>query len=256
MTGNCECESLKSVLYVMNFCVTIVICKWEISREELSMKTLKSNLNPIILSGKLGDGCIYKNNKEQQDYNISFSSINLDYLLYKRDELSKLVKVSNIRTQKLGYKIGAISYMFATHKNNQITNIANLNISECIDALDKLSLVMFYLDDGTYHQRKHFMHLYCNKFTIEETEKLIDKIYSLYPQKRGALRWDVKKDGRRYPYIYIPVKTANEFKKDVEKFLLDNEIYSMLYKVGIDSPSETIENISKEHIASSLERSE
>ena len=38
--------------------------------------------------------------------------------------------------------------------------------------------------------------------------------------------------------------------------LLDNEIYSILYKVGIDSPPETIENISKEQIASSLERSE
>ena len=48
-------------------------------------------------------------------------------------------------------------------------------------------------------------------------------------------------DGRAYPYIYIPVKTANEIRKDVEKFLIKNEIHSMLYKVGIDSPSETIE---------------
>lgn len=82
------------------------------------------------------------------------------------------------------------------------------------------------------------------------------KVYSLYPYKRCSLRWDKKKDERNYPYIYIPVKTASEIKKDVENFLIKNEIYSLLYKVGVDSPPETIENISKGLIACSLERSE
>jgi len=206
-----------------------------------SMKTLKKLVNPILLSGKLGDGCIYKNNEEQLDFNISFVSINLDYLSYKRDQLSKIVKVGNIRTQKSGYKSGAFSYTFATHMSKHITKVANMSISECIESLNKESFIMYYLDDGTYHQKKHFMHLYCNKFTVEETQQLIDKIYSMYPVKIGALRWDKKRDGRAYPYIYIPVKTANEIRKDVEKFLIKNEIHSMLYKVGIDSPSETIE---------------
>ena len=40
------------------------------------------------------------------------------------------------------------------------------------------------------------------------------------------------------------------------KNFIKNEIYSMLYKVEVDSPSETIENASKELIACSLEISE
>ena len=220
------------------------------------MKTLAKVVNPIILSGKLGDGCIFKNNKEQKDYNISFVSKNFDYLIYKRDKLSKIVKVSNIRKQKSGYKEGAFSFVFATHMSRQVTDIANLSIVECIEALTKESFSMFYLDDGTYPQKKHFMHLYCNEFSEVEVELLISKIYSLYPYKLCSSRWDRKKDGRKYPYIYIPVITANEIKKDVKKFLIKNEIYSMLYKVGVDSPSETIENASKELIACSLEISE
>ena len=220
------------------------------------MKTLVRAVNPIILSGKLGDGCIFKNNEEQKEHNISFVSKNLDYLTYKRDELSKIVKVSNLRKQKSGYKEGAFSFTFSTHMSKQVTDVANLSVIECIEALTKESFSMFYLDDGTYHQKKHFMHLYCNEFTEIEVEHLISKIYSLYPYKISSIRWDRKKDGRKYPYIYIPVKTANEIKKDVEKFLVKNEIYSMLYKVGIDSPPETIKNISKELIACSLEISE
>lgn len=220
------------------------------------MKTLIKVVNPIILSGKLGDGCIFKNNEGQKDYNISFVSKNLDYLTYKRDELSKVVKVSNLRKQKSGYKEGAFSFTFTTYMSTLVTNVANLSVTECIEALTKESFIMFYLDDGTYHQKKHFMHLYCNEFTELEVESLISKVYSLYPYKRCSLRWDKKKDGRKYPYIYIPVKTASEIKKDVENFLIKNEIYSLLYKVGVDSPSETIENISKGLIACSLEISE
>lgn len=206
------------------------------------MKTLNKKPNPLILSGKLGDGCIFKNNKEQEDFSISYVSINLDYLSYKRDELSKLVKVSNLRTQKSGYKQGATSYTFATYASKKITHVANMSISECISNLTVESLILFYLDDGTYHQKKHFMHLYCNEFSDEEVELLINKIYELYPLKRSSFRWDKKKDGRKYPYIYIPVVVANKFKEDIKEFLLSNEIYSMLYKVGVDSPSTTIES--------------
>lgn len=79
------------------------------------------------------------------------------------------------------------------------------------------------------------MHIYCNEFSVEETNKLIEKFYQLYPIKACSFRWDKKKDGRKYPYIYIPVKTANVFKEDIKDFLLTNEINSMLYKVGIES---------------------
>lgn len=188
--------------------------------------------NNIILSGKIGDGCIYKNNNEQKDFNISFVSINLDYLSYKRDTLIKFVKCSHIRTQKSGYKEGNISYTFATHKSSKVTQVANMTIEEVIANLTKESLTIYYLDDGTYHQKKHFMHLYCNEFTEEQANMLADKIFSLYPIKRPNLRWDKKKDGRKYPYLYIPVATANEIKRDVESFLEVNEIYSLMYKVG------------------------
>ncbi|MBO8161075.1 MAG: hypothetical protein H0Z24_05515 [Thermosipho sp. (in: Bacteria)] len=189
-------------------------------------------IDQLLISGKLGDGCIYKNNKNQPHYNISFVSINLDYLLYKRDILKNIVKVSNVRTQKSGYKKHSFSYTFSTYQHYKITEIATMTLKECINSLSKEGLILYYLDDGTYHQKKHFMHIYCNEFNVGEVNLLIDKIYELYPIKKCSFRWDKKKDGRKYPYIYIPVVTVKEFKKDIERFLIKNEIYSMLYKVG------------------------
>ena len=103
---------------------------------------------------------------------------------------------------------------------------------EILHKLDIQGLVYYFLDDGTYHQRKHFGHLYCNTFSDDEVEVLIDVLYKFYPQKRCTKRFDRKKDGRQYPYIYIPVVVMNEFKKDIKNFLEENNIDSLMYKVG------------------------
>jgi len=213
-----------------------------------------SRVQQVVISGKLGDGSLVCQSKKKGNYCIMFSAVHLDYLLFKRDVLQLFVKATNVSIGKSGYKVGGIHYRFSTRVHPMISAIGNLSISECIEQMSLMGLVMFYLDDGTYHQRKHFMNLYCNTFSDKEIAELIAKIYQFYPVKICAKRWDRKKDGRKYPYLYIPVSTANMLKKDVAQFLLENEIYSMLYKVGL--PSTTIESISKECMTCSLERSE
>lgn len=193
------------------------------------MKAIKQRLRPIVLNAIVGDGCIVKQNNGSY---LQFTSTSLDWITFKRD-LCKEFKPTNLRTQPSGYGGKKTIYVFSTPQHDSISKSENFTIEECIEMLTKTDLIMWYLDDGTYHQKKHFMHLYCNMFTEEQSELLADKIFSLYPVKRPSLRWDKKKDGRKYPYLYIPVKTSNEFKIDVENFLKENDIQSLFYKVGI-----------------------
>lgn len=208
------------------------------------MSKAKESINQVLISGKLGDGGMYKC-KSNVNYYAQYVSTCIDYLNYKRDELIKHgIECREIKEQPSGYKKGATSNVFGTRVHKKITQVAEISIKESIDAMSLEGLIMLYLDDGSYHQRKRFMHLYCNEFSDEETNYLIEYFYDKYPEKKCSLRRDNKKDGRSYPYIYIPVSVANSFKIDVEDFLVRNNIVSLLYKVG-NQPSTTIESTIK-----------
>jgi hypothetical protein len=224
----------------MNLSCTISLCKWEISREGFVVKICS-----VLLSGKLGDGGIYKSSA---NCFALYVSVNLDYLQYKHNVLVRNgIKCADITTQNSGYKQGAKSYTFRACVHPTITRVHELSISKTISILTKRSLIQLYLDDGSFHKKKHFMHIYCNTFTVNETEQLADKIFELYPIKRPSLRWDKKKDGRKYPYLYIPTTTAREMREDVLEFLQKHNINSLMYKTGYfentNPPSTTIENV-------------
>lgn len=194
--------------------------------------------NQLLLSAKFGDACYVNMGK---NYKVMFQNKNLDYLSYKKNELNKLgIYTRDFQTVKSGYKKGSFSYSLDTRVNSILTEYAEIPNIQAIRAFNKEGLILFYLDDGTYHQNKHFMHLYCNTFSDIEVDELIKVFFKHYPQKLCAKRVDRKKDGRSYPYIYIPVVVAEVFKKDVHKFLIKNDIPSLLYKTGL--PSQTIES--------------
>lgn len=218
------------------------------------IEMLKKKYNPILISGCIGDGHLVHDSKE---YRMSFSSTKLDYIQFKRDSLSKQLYVSKLwRKNGSGFSKSNVTYEFATGSSKYISDLAKMNKKEIIDLINMEVLILYFLDDGTFRKNKNQIHLYCNSFSEDEANYLIEKIYELLPSKRCSLRWDKKKDGRKYPYIYMPVLVVKEFIPRVAEYLIENEIYDMYYKTHLNPPSETIENISKEQIASSLERSE
>ena len=193
----------------------------------------------LLYSLKLGDGCFVTQCKDENNpkpnYYLMATSINLDYISHKKSQLDKLgVTTQPLHTGKSGYKDTSIIYSFGTRNHYLISVVGNMRTIDILNSLNVEGLIYLFLDDGTYHQKKHFGHIYCNTFSDEEVETLIDVIYKFYPQKRCVKRIDRKKDGRQYPYIYIPVAVMNEFKKDIQQFLEENNISSLKYKVGGD----------------------
>lgn len=198
--------------------------------------------NQLILSARLGDGSfITQNHKGCPRYALHLSSINEDYLKHKLYcmELTG-VKTSGIKTGVSGYTGNKNILYFRTHVDDDVSIIGNMDRCDVIYELNKLGLTYLYLDDGSFHKNRKFGHIYCNSFNSLEVDTLVYVINREFGGKPCKLRFDRKSNGREYPYIYIPVCTMSFIAEYVYYFLKDNQIYSMMYKVG--SPSTTIES--------------
>lgn len=196
-------------------------------------------LSQFLYSAKLGDGCFYRR-KERHTCLLQFTSYNKEYIDFMYKEFDKLGYFpQSVKKIHSGFKEGSEGYYFHTRVHEDFNYVKSLSVKETISMLDKNGLIFYYLDDGSYHKNRHFGHIYCNTFTVDEVNCLIDKIYELYPIKKCTIRWDKKQDGRKYPYIYIPVSVMNVFKNDIKDVLDNCGLKSFYYKIGL--PSQTTE---------------
>lgn len=174
---------------------------------------LSSNDIQLILSGFFGDGCIFKH-KKVKSHHIHFSSISKKYLRKKRlfgsDALiSHAYDISS--TMNMGYKKRRI-YQFNTKSHPKITEILHWPIKQKLENLSELGLGLWFYDDGSLHQRKKFYHLYTNSFTIEENKIMIEYFQNAWGIL-AKLRFDRKKDGRCFPYLYFGVSVGEQINK-------------------------------------------
>lgn len=204
---------------------------------------MNNELFQLLLSLRLGDGSFITQNKtENKNYHVITSSINKDYIEYKRNVLEQNgIFVRSMKCSS-GYKKSSQIFGISTRISKEISIVGNLSITDCINNLDMTGLIMLYLDDGSLHKNKHTMHLYCNSFKDGDVLALVEKIHELLPQKSVSVYFDRKRDGRVFPYLYFPrcvVDTLNIYVRD---FLIQNNINSLLYKTFL--PSQTVESIS------------
>ena len=182
----------------------------------------------LILTAKFGDGCLHKN-KTCKEYKAYFSGTDLSWQEFKARSLQATGRISE--TPNLGWGSKPI-YSFSTPPSEEATRVFNLSVEEAILELSVEDLVVWYLDDGSWHKKKHFMHLYSNKLTKDQTKLLADRIESLLGL-RPAMREDRKKDGRVYNYLYFGVNLAKAFLPYVQSLLVNNKLCSLYYKVGM-----------------------
>ena len=189
-------------------------------------------MNIIGVNAKIGDGCLHLPTPESTNARIHFNSKNLEWLTYKRDlAIKEGFSVSLIKAAYSGYSDKTNLYKFTVKTDERLTYVYNHSRSEVLESLTKTDLILWYLDDGSWHKVRSTMHLYCNMLNEDEMDVLINRIGGLYGI-RPTKRIDRKKDGRAYPYLYFPRKLVEVFQPDVKEFLLVNDIQSMLYKVG------------------------
>lgn len=188
-------------------------------------------MDTLCKNAKLGDGnmsippnCV--------NARIIMNGKNVQWLEFKHRLAKKLgYDVSDLLSAYSGYTDKWSLVQFRTKTDERITSVVNMSRRRVIESLTKFDLILWYLDDGSWHKSKKTMHLYCNALSDSDTYALVDQIERLY-WFRPSIRYDRKKDGRCYPYLYFPRSLVIKFKRDVERFLRTLKIDSMLYKVG------------------------
>lgn len=206
----------------------------------LNQEFLQSNIGQFLLSAKLGDGCYRQNGTRETSVYMTFVSYKDGYANFVNSFLNRYgFKTCPMRKVYSGYKKGSSGWAVTTRIHYTLCEISEMSKLEAIQNLNKFGLSFLYLDDGSLHKRRFCGHIYCNTFSDQEVEALIDKMYELYPIVRSSKRLDRKKDGRQYPYIYISTFTMKEFRKDVAKIIDQYGLHCFDYKVL--QPSQTIE---------------
>jgi len=190
-------------------------------------------MESIAINARLGDGMLHFRGKNAC---LEIQSALLDWITVKRDIcLLKGLDPSHIQFKSSGYTGRKDIYYFSTKVSPIITEVYNASLDSILEGLTKEDLIMWYLDDGSYHIRHHTMHLYCNALTDAQTDLLIKRvtdIYGIAPRKCT----DRKKDGRCFPYLYFPRSLVEVFRLDVERFLTRYKIKSLFYKIGEAHP--------------------
>lgn len=183
----------------------------------------------IAKNGKLGDGCIIKPVKNAS---MSFTSTDLNIIHLKREMCkNEGFTFGEIGTQKSGYGGTKTIYKFNTHVDEKITKVADASLSELIHSLDKEDLFLWYIDDGSWHKKRHTMHLYSNMLNDAETDELITiigDIYGIAPRPRK----DRKRDGRSFNYLYFPRDLVKRFRPEFKDYAMSYNLETMYYKFG------------------------
>lgn len=188
----------------------------------------------VFLTSQLGDGNIHTTNSLSTYYitNCKYE----EYINYKMSLLGEMFK-KKIYKEKNGYASTPI-YIMRSKSNKNLVAIKNKSIEEIVNDLDELGIALWFYDDGSLHQRKHFYNLNTHKFTKEVQEKVFIPFfnkYNIYPK----LRTERKKDGRIFYYLSIgKYDGAYEITKILSKYYVDCYSYKMW-------GSETIQRWSK-----------
>lgn len=182
----------------------------------------------MAINARLGDGTLGKG----KNANITFMSTDKALLEFKAAKLAE-EGYGELRwgTQVSGYGGKKTIYNVTTHVNEKATTVRDLPLETLITLVDREDLILWYIDDGSWHKSRNTMHLYSNMLTECQSQILIKRIGALYGVE-PRLRIDRKKDGRQFYYLYFPRELVNRFRPDVKKYLTDANLTSLYYKFG------------------------
>src|SRR3989344_2706320 len=180
----------------------------------------------IIIGSLLGDGGVYfANNSPRAYYMVKQSLRYSEYVEWLFRNLKNLcpseIKQRKDNGQKYFYtspseNFTALQKLFYQNRVKRVPE----NIRKILTS--SLSLAVWFMDDGTldYRFKDHCaFHLCTNCFTKEDTQRLIDALYSNFGII-SSLHYTLCR-GKRHSRIYIGAKGRNRFIELVSPYILD-----------------------------------
>jgi hypothetical protein len=184
----------------------------------------------IFINARLGDGCYFKY-KTCKHWSISFSGVEKNWIEHKH-VISKSNNKVYKRPQSLkAYGTKPIYFLHMT--SCEVDCYAIMSIEEIINKMEIEDVIALYFDDGSWHKKKHFMHIYTNSFNKDENLFLIKKLKELL-DINCKLRLDKKKTGKEYFYLALSVSDSNILKGIINDYIISYPNLSCFnYKIGL-----------------------
>lgn len=184
----------------------------------------------IFINARIGDGCFHKYSTCKH-WSISFSSINKPWIEHKH-EISSCSNSIHTREQSIKAYGKRLIYQFHM-TSKEADEYAILPVESLIERMDVYDLIWLYLDDGSWHKKKHYMHIYTNSLSKLDNMLLINHMNHILNIK-PKLRIDRKKNGKEYYYLALSVSDSNSFKVHIVDYLKKYPNLSCFnYKVGL-----------------------
>ena len=199
----------------------------------------------IIIGTVLGDSYIPFSKSGKTHIEIKQADKYKEYVFWLHDNLKDLFPKSIPRQRKdnnqwyvtssFSYELNELHKLFYNEGRKTIPeNIEKLLISP-------LSLAVWFMDDGTldYRVKDHCAFHFCtNCFTKEETQRLIDVLYSNFGIIT-SMHYTLCR-GKRHARIYIGAKGRERFIKLISPYILDCFKYKLpQHRTNYVHPSET-----------------
>lgn len=214
-------------------------------------KDLEEDDKQVIYASILGDGCACLRKPIKEKFLVLSSSKKM-YLEYKCVYLAKNLFSQtgfNPNSNSLGYNKKGIIYTKQSYSHPEITRISELPATEIVKLLNEVGFALWMFDDGSLHKKHLTYHLYTNSFSIDEVKEFIVLLEQLF-NISGRLRFDRKKDGRCFPYIYFRKESSAIISTILEKYSNHELAYKIIpssttipagSSVQVDAKSETSE---------------
>lgn len=157
---------------------------------------LNNKQKQVLLSGILGDGCLYKKGS------MFFNSSHKEYMEFKKHLLGHLC-INDVKERiNLGYKrVPIYSIDCRVTKYGKLLN--NYSVADILTELDELGIALWMYDDGSRHKKNNFYNINTHALDRETEEKIIIPYFNsigVFPE----ILTEKKKDGRLFSYLYVP----------------------------------------------------
>ena len=138
----------------------------------------------IILGGLLGDGRIKQNGKSNCYYSECHERGEQDYLLWKYNNLGDLTKSATIYVKDDG-RVKDNALEFTTKTTPSLNKYLGLSFEEIVPRMDKLSLIVYMLDDGWLANKHGNSGNIClTTYPFSEEQRLL--LHKQYKEKLGV----------------------------------------------------------------------
>ncbi|MCA9381695.1 hypothetical protein KC678_05495 [Candidatus Dojkabacteria bacterium] len=167
---------------------------------------ITKNEEQLIISGIFGDGCLFKQTAKYHNY--KGSSIHREYVEFKKSIFTSL-SCSNINTTlNAGYKVGNI-YSITSQAHPEISKIKNDSMENNLNKLEELGLAIWFYDDGSFHNKKHFYNLNSHALSYDLQNDVLIPLLKNKLDINATIAYDRKVDGRIFTYLRVNKISGN-----------------------------------------------